>query len=101
MALSRHPAIANMAIMRAPDDSPNENDSNETSPKEPQTKPRHPAKVSIVPAYISRSMRLWRSGKIETIKVHHLAPRCYKVAYKRGLAVDTSIHFRESAQLGV
>ena len=79
MALRRHPVIANMAIIRTPDDSPNENDSNGTSPREPQTRPRHPAKVSIFPAYISRSMRLWRSGKIETIKVHHLIPSGNKV----------------------
>jgi hypothetical protein len=93
--------MATVAIMRIPDDSPNANRSAGMNPSEVIARPRHPVTVSILPAYISRAAFFLTSGKVETIKVHHLAPGRHEVAHKRSFSVGTSIHFRQSAQLGV
>ena len=101
MALSRQPVIATIAVIRTPDDIPRANNSKGIKPMEPQIKVRHPVNVIIFPTYTKSEMLLRRSDKVETIKVHHLAPGRHEVAHKRRLPIDTSINFRQSSQLGV
>jgi len=93
--------MATVAIIRIPEDSPNANRSAGINPSEAMARPRHPVTVRILPAYISRTTFFLTSGKVETIKVHHLAPGRHEVAHKRSFPVGTSINFRQSAQLGV
>jgi len=42
-----------------------------------------------------------RSGEIETVKVHYLIPRRYKVVQELLLGILTSVDFRQGPELGV
>ena len=46
-------------------------------------------------------MFMLRSGEVESVKVHHLIPDCYKVMDKLHLCVRTCVDFRQSPELGV
>jgi len=93
--------MANIAIMRMPDDSPSANDSTGNSPSEEQINARHPKNVSVFPTHISRNVLLRRSGKVKPVKIHHFVPRRHKVPHKRRFTIVTAIDFRECPQLRV
>ncbi len=79
MALSRHPAIATMAMLLMPDDNPNANTSNGITPIAPKIKPTHPANVSTLPTTTNRTTLPRKSRKVYTIKDHPLAPLRHNV----------------------
>ncbi len=54
MALSRQPVIATIAMIRMPDEIPNENISNGINPRDPKIKATHPIMVSELPTFISK-----------------------------------------------
>lgn len=78
MALNRQPVIATIAMMRTPEESPNEKESKGINPKAPKNKPMHPAKVRMLPIHINTKTVERGSRKAETIKVHPLAPDRYE-----------------------
>ena len=86
--------MATVAIMRMPDDRPNANTSAGINPRDAAVRPRHPNTVSALPAYTSSTRFFLLSGKVETIKVHDLAPGRHEVADQRRLPIATPIDFR-------
>ncbi len=68
---------------------------------------RHPLNPGCVRYFYSLSCQdisktlVLRLGEVETVKVHDLAPYCYKVVQELLLGVFTSVDFPQGPELGI